>query len=142
MHFIYPAKIQEDEGGFFLVTFRDFSFAATDGETHQGALDEATDCLEEAVAACIDEGLPVPMPTRARRNEILIVLPPLMAAKAALHNAVLEERISKSAFARLLKVNEKEGRRLLDPHHKTKVPRLSEALAALNRRLIVGVEKL
>lgn len=59
MNFKYPATIQKGEGGFFLVTFRDFPFAATEGQTHEEAMREATDCLEEAVAVCIDERIPL-----------------------------------------------------------------------------------
>jgi len=36
--FIYPAKIKKDGAGFFLVTFPDISFAATDGKTMAEAL--------------------------------------------------------------------------------------------------------
>ncbi len=43
-------NIKQDEGGFFLVTFPDISFAATDGESLKEALVEAEDCLEEAIA--------------------------------------------------------------------------------------------
>ena len=67
-NFIYPAKIETDEDGFFLVTFRDLPFAATDGKTHQEALEAATGCLEEAIAMCIDDGLMVPLPSMQRKD--------------------------------------------------------------------------
>ena len=140
-NFIYPAKIEADEDGFFLVTFRDLSFAVTDGKTHQEAMEAATDCLEEAIAMCIDDGLEVPLPSRQRRGEIGIVLPTLMAAKAALYITIKKKGLTKAAFARLLNVNEKEGRRLLDPHHKTKIPRINEALSALGNKLVIGIWK-
>ena len=130
-NFIYPAKIETDEDGFFLVTFRDLPFAATDGKTHQEALEAATGCLEEAIAMCIDDGLMVPLPSMQRKNEIGIVLPALMAAKAALYITIRKKGLTKAAFARLLNVNEKESRRLLDPHHKTKIPRINEALSVM-----------
>ena len=34
------------------------------------------------------------------------------------------------------------ARRILDPMHPTKLPRLSKALAALGRRLVVGVKEI
>jgi antitoxin HicB len=140
-NFIYPAKIESDESGFFLVTFRDLPFAATDGRTHQEAMEAATDCLEEAIAMCIDDGLPIPLPSKLGKNEIGIVLPALMAAKAALCITIRRKGLTKAAFARLLKVDEKEGRRLLDPHHKTKIPRINEAMTALGNKLIIGMLK-
>ncbi|MEJ2333841.1 MAG: type II toxin-antitoxin system HicB family antitoxin [Desulfobulbales bacterium] len=140
-NFIYPGKIEADEDGFFLVTFRDLPFAATDAKTHQEALEAATDCLEEAIAMCIDDGLIVPLPSRQRKDEIGIVLPALMAAKAALYITIRKKGLTKAAFARLLNVNEKESRRLLDPHHKTKIPRINEALSVMGNKLVIGMLK-
>jgi antitoxin HicB len=40
----------------------------------------------------------------------------------------------------LLGSDEKEIRRMLDPRHPTKLPRIDAALAVLGRRLILGVE--
>ena len=140
-NFIYPAKIETDEDGFFLVTFRDLPFAATDGKTHQEALEAATDCLEEVIAMCIDDGLMVPLPSMQRKEEIGIVLPALMAAKAALYITIRKKGLSKAAFARLLNVNEKESRRLLDPHHKTKIPRINEAMSVMGNKLVIGMLK-
>ena len=140
-NFIYSAKIEVDEAGFFLVTFRDLPTALTDGKTHQEALDNATDCLEEAIAMCIDDGLEVPLPSQQRKGEIGIVLPALMAAKAALYITIRKKGLTKAAFSRLINVNEKEGRRLLDPHHKTKIPRINEALSALGNKLVIGMWK-
>ena len=140
-NFIYPAKIEADEDGFFLVTFRDLPFAVTDVKTFQEVLEAATDCLEEAIAMCIDDGLEVPFPSKQRKDEIGIVLPTLMAAKAALYITLKKKGLTKAALARLLNVNEKEGRRLLDPHHKTKIPRINEALSALGNKLVIGMWK-
>jgi antitoxin HicB len=139
--FIYPAKIEADEDGFFLVTFKDLPFAVTDGKTHQEAMNAATDCLEEAIAMCIDDGLLVPFPSKQCKDEIGIVLPTLMAAKAALYITIKKKGLTKASFARLLNVNEKESRRLLDPHHKTKIPRINEALSALGNKLVIGMLK-
>jgi antitoxin HicB len=95
-NFIYPAKIEADEDGFFLVTFRDLPFAATDDKTHQKALEAATDCLEEATAMCIDDGLQVPLPSKQQKDEIGIVLPALMAAKAALYITIRKKGLTKA----------------------------------------------
>lgn len=140
-NFIYPARIEPDKNGFFLVTFRDLMFAATDGKSFQEALVAATDCLEEAIAMCIDDGLQIPLPSKQQKDEIGIVLPALMASKAALYITIKKKGLTKASFARLLNVDEKEGRRLLDPHHKTKIPRINEALSALGNKLVIGLWK-
>ena len=60
--FTYPTKIRKDKAGFFLITFPDFPEAATDGESIEEALRNATDALEEAIAGRINRGEPVPQP--------------------------------------------------------------------------------
>jgi hypothetical protein len=45
--------------------------------------------------------------------------------------AVRDVGISNSGLARCLRLDEKEARRILDPHHPRKPPRIEAALAAL-----------
>jgi antitoxin HicB len=37
-------------------------------------------------------------------------------------------------------VDEKEVRRLLDPHYGSKLPRIAQAIGVLGRRLVIGLE--
>lgn len=37
-YFAYPATVEPDEAGFYLVTFSDFPEAATDGQSREEAL--------------------------------------------------------------------------------------------------------
>ncbi len=141
--FIYPATIERDEEGFYLVKFPDFPFAATDGRTLQEALKEAKDCLQEAIAVCIDDALPIPSPSRQEVGQYSIPLPALMAAKATLHNAVKEmgSKINKSELARRLGIDEREVRRMLDPRNNTKIPRIEQVLESLGWQLVTGWKK-
>ncbi|MFH1933327.1 MAG: type II toxin-antitoxin system HicB family antitoxin [Pseudomonadota bacterium] len=139
--FTYPANIKPDEGGFFLVTFPDISFGATDGESLKEALAEAEDCLEEAIAVCIVDGLAIPEASTVKKGQYAIPLSAQMSAKAALYIAVREEGISKSELARRLCVDEKEIRRMLSPKHQTKLQRIEQALSLLGRRLIISLKK-
>jgi len=43
-------------------------------------------------------------------------------------------------LARRLGIDEKEVRRLLDPHYGSKLPRIAQAVEALGRRLVIGLE--
>ncbi len=54
--------------------------------------------------------------------------------------AVRDTGIKNTELASRLGADEKEVRRLLDPHHRSKLPRLEAALEALGRRLVIGVE--
>jgi antitoxin HicB len=48
---------------------------------------------------------------------------------------VREAGISNSELARRMRLDEKEARRILDPHHPTKLPRIEEALSVLGRHV-------
>ena len=43
-------------------------------------------------------------------------------------------------LARQLGVDEKEVRRLLDPHYGSKLPRIAQAISLLGQRLVIGLE--
>ena len=64
-----------------------------------------------------------------------------MAAKAALYLAMREAGMTNVQLSRKLGCDEKEVRRMLDPRHPTKLPRIKEALDVLGKRLVVGVEE-
>ena len=66
--FTYPAVFTPDEDGGFVVTFPDVPEAITQGDTIEECLAEAIDCLEEAIATHISEGLKVPTPSKSPRG--------------------------------------------------------------------------
>jgi antitoxin HicB len=139
--FIYPAVLTPDEAeGGFTVKFIDLPEAITQGDDVEDALKEASDCLEEAIANRIVMGLPIPKPSRMQKGRYAVTLPAQTAAKAALYLAIQEANINKTELAKRLHCDEKEVRRLLDPHHPSKLPRLEAALAAVGRNLIVGLQ--
>ncbi len=134
--FTYPMKLtpDKDDGG-YIVTCRDLPEAITQGESIQDALTEAADCLEEAIAARIDDRRDIPEPSALERNERAVSVPTSMALEAAVFLAVREAGIGNSELARLMKLDEKEARRILDPRHPTKLPRIEAALSALGRQV-------
>jgi antitoxin HicB len=135
----FPVDLEVDEDGRVVATVADVPGCVTDGATEAEALAEASDALEEALAAHIDDrdDIPEPSPTRGRP---LVAPGALIAAKAALYMALAETGMSKVALAKRLGVAETEVRRMLDPRHNTKIGTLETALAALGRRLVVTVE--
>lgn len=139
-NFAYPASVVRDEAGFYLVTFPDFPEAATDGSSRETALDDAADVLEEAIAGRINRGDSIPRPSSRKARQSLVAVPAQMAVKAALYAAVKEAGMRNSELAKRLGADEKEIRRLLDPHHRSKLPRLEAALEALGKKLVIGVE--
>jgi len=139
--FIYPAILtpDEEEGG-FVVRFVDFPEAITQGDDIEDALGEAADCLEEAIANRIVMGLPIPKPSRTAKGQYAVPLPAHTAAKAALCVALRAAKITRMELARRLHCDEKEVRRLLDPRHPSKLPRIESALAAVGQKLVVGLQ--
>lgn len=69
----YPAEIERDEDGRYVVTFPDFGWGATDGATWDEALAEARDLLSELIAATMREGTDLPEPSRATKGRPLVV---------------------------------------------------------------------
>jgi antitoxin HicB len=140
--FAYPARLERgDKSGVLVITFRDFPEAITQVKGEKDALWQAADCLEEAIAGRIADRREIPKASRAARGERLIPIPAPMAAKAALYLAMGEAGITTVQLARKLGCGEKEVRRMLDPRHPTKLPRIKEALDVLGKRLVVSVEE-
>ncbi|HSK81033.1 MAG TPA: type II toxin-antitoxin system HicB family antitoxin [Thermoanaerobaculia bacterium] len=135
--FAYPVTLTPDEtDGGFVVTFPDLPEAITQGDTVTEALVEASDALDEAIAGRIRRGDRIPPPSPLKDRHVVLV-PALTAAKAALYIALQESGISKSDLAERLKCDEKEVRRLLDPRHPSKLPRIQKALTSLGRGIAV-----
>jgi len=141
MQFNYPATLTPDPTGGFVVTFRDWPEAITQGDSLEEALLEAADCLEEAVAARIDDRGEIPASSARLPDEHPVAVPIQTALKAALFLATRETGVGPTELARRLGINEKEARRLLDPRHASKAATLERALLAVGRRLAIAVEK-
>ncbi len=74
--FAFLATITPDEvDGGYTVIFRDLPEAITLGETKEQYFTEAADCLEEALAARIDDHCVIPIPTDAEEGEVMIYVP-------------------------------------------------------------------
>ncbi len=128
-----------DEGG-YVVTCRDLPQLITQGEDEQDALEQASDAMDEAFATYMIEGMDFPAPSKSKRGEHLISPPAETMAKAALYVAMREAGISKTQLAKQLGIDEKEVRRLLDPHYHSKLPRIAQAISLLGQRLVIGLE--
>ena len=137
--FNYPAEIQRDADGRFVVTFPDFGWGATDGATRREALAEAKDLLRELISTTIRENAHLPAPSPATKRRPVVVPPVQVALKAALHEAYRSAGISQSQLARDLDVTESAVRRMLNPDHPTKVATIDDALQRLGKRITVTV---
>ena len=135
----YPAEVERDEDGRYVVAFPDFGWGATDGGTRDEALSEARDLLRELIATTMRESKDLPRPSRATRRRPLVVPPLPIALKAALYEAFREVGVSQRRLARDLEVAESEVRRMLNPDHATKAAAIDRALRRLGKRVSVSV---
>jgi antitoxin HicB len=135
----YPCRLEPDEGG-FLVTCRDVDGILTWGETRAMAEAMAADAIATQLSrAPALQDWPAPSPTPP--DEVLVVLPPLLAAKTALRVAMTEAGLDHSGLARRLGVSETAARRLLNFRYRSRIDLIEQALAALGKRLVVEVRR-
>ena len=135
----YPARLDAEEDGGYVVTFPDFGIGVTQGDNREEALAQAADLLETMVANYMAEGWDLPAASPARGRP-LVRLAPLVAAKAEVFRAMRCAGIDKVELSRRLGIAPKDVERLFSIHHKTRLEQLEAALAVLGRRLVVSVE--
>jgi antitoxin HicB len=139
MRYAYPYDLAPQPEGGFTVTFPDLPEAITQGDTEEEAAAMAEDAVITALSFYTDnaERLPRPSPARGRP---LAYVPPLVAAKLALHDAMLAAGVSNVALARRLGTDEKTVRRLRDPLHQSRINQIDAALRALGKRMGIVIE--
>lgn len=138
MRYAYPYDVTADEGSRFLVTFADVPQAHDDGATEAEAIADAAGSLVAALQGYVQGRMDIPAPSRPKRGQGTIALPPLAAAKLALYQVMRERRMTNVALARLLGLSsESDARRLIDLEHRSHIGQVVAALAALGKEVIV-----
>jgi antitoxin HicB len=141
-YFVYPATLTPDaQDGGFVVTFLDIPEAITQGEDIPEALQQAANCLEEAMVGRIRRREDTPEASPRGAGQYAVALPAHTAAKTALYLALRQAQLSQVELAAWLNCDEKEARRLLDPRHASKLSRIAAALAVLGQQC-VGVQSM
>jgi antitoxin HicB len=134
MRYAYPYELIPQAKGGFTVTFPDVPEAITQGESEEEAAAMAENALAAALSFYADNTEPLPRPSPAGERK-LAYIPPLIAAKLALHDVMLAAGVSNVALARRLGVDEKIVRRLRDPLHKSRIDQVDAALRSLGKRI-------
>lgn len=134
----FATALESDPDGGVLVTFADVPEAIAHGRSRGEVLAQAREALAVALFGYLKQGRKIP--AAKRRSGIRVTPHATDVLKIAVVEAWLESGLSKSEFARMLGVDEKEARRILDPDAATKADRLEEALAVLGRKLSIAVE--
>ena len=87
MIYAYPCRLTPDEGGGFVVAFRDVPEAITGGDDRAEALAMAEDALASALAGYVHEEWEIPVPSVIEEGETVVAVPSVVAAKLALYSA-------------------------------------------------------
>ena len=141
MKFVYPASICRFSNDEYVVSFRDVPWCHTSGADLTEALAEAEDALEEAIAAYINQGEPIPRPSELLDGEFLVSVPVDTAAKAALAMAIHDSGMTRLALAQRLGVHDKMVGRMLDTRCVSSVNEINGALRVLGRRAVLEVQE-
>ncbi|MGC1460577.1 MAG: type II toxin-antitoxin system HicB family antitoxin [Terracidiphilus sp.] len=135
----YPVRLKAAEEGGFLVTFPDIPEAITQGEDVEDALRHAADALETALDFYFEYRRPVPAPSKPKRGQRLVELPPSVSAKVLLLNEMLRQKVRPAELARRIGTTPQEVNRLTNIRHTTRIDRVDTALRALGKRLLIRV---
>ena len=136
---LYRVKLEPDGQGGLIAEVPDFPGALTVGRDRSDALEQALDALLTMIHGAMRDGAAVPLPSRVRRGEPYVALPPGVAAKVAIHNAMRHLGVTQAALAERLGCDPRQVRRLLDIDHVSTLAQREAALAALGKRLTVKV---
>jgi antitoxin HicB len=122
-----------------MVTFPDIPEANSQGDSVEDALKMAADALETALDFYFDAGRPVPAPSKPKRGQAVVELPPSVTAKVLLLNEMLRQKVRPAELARRIGTTPQEVNRLTNIRHTTRIDRVDTALRALGKRLIIRV---
>jgi antitoxin HicB len=128
------------KAGGYVVTFPDFGYGVTQGETDEEAMEMAHDLLMLTIGDYIRESRPLPLAKRHRGSKFRpVLLPALQTAKVDLYAAFLESGLKKAEFARRIGIPKTHIERLFSLRHQSRLDQLEAAFAALGKRLHVEV---
>lgn len=138
MQYAYPCVLTSEPGGGFSVHFPDVPDALTCGDDFDHALVMAEDALVTALGAYVRCGEVIPTPGARTKEQKLIAVPTVVAAKLALYSTMRRDGLTKAALARRLGLREGEVHKLLSPEHPSRISQLENALRAVGRRLMIA----
>ncbi len=141
MNMSYPVTLKSYRGGQVGAFFADVPEAITAGTNEAEALDRAQDALLVPLSSYLDDGRPLPRPSRAKRGQPVVVLPLRAAIKLAIHGAICEQGATQAQLGEMLGIDGRQVRRILNLDHESKLSQLEAALAALGLRASVSVTK-
>ena len=135
----YLALFEPDrKAGGYVVTFPDFGYGVTQGETEEEAMEMAQDLLMLTIGDCIRDSRSLPTPKRYRGSKFRpVALSALQSVKVDLYTAFLESGLKKAELARRIGIPKTHIERLFSLRHQSRLNQIEAAFAALGKRLHV-----
>jgi antitoxin HicB len=140
----YLIETTRDDNGTLLVTCPAFPEVTTFGADEHEALANAISAIEEAIAARIHDGDPLPRPVAAapkRHGMLLAKLPLLSSLKVELVTAMRNAGVTRAELARRLGWHREQVDRLFRLDHASRVDQIEAAFAALGRSVDVRTHR-
>ena len=138
MEIRYPATVEPQNDGSFLVQFVDLPDTFTEGQTKEEALFNAGEVLSAMLAWRLVEAKDVPAPSQKVKGAYYVA--PDAKTQAAMLLRLARGERSLSELARALETSWPAAKRLEDPAHWPSLKTLDRAAAALGKRLVLVLE--
>jgi antitoxin HicB len=137
----YLALFEPDRiAGGYVVTFPDFGYGVTQGETAEEAMEMAKDLLMLTIGDFIGQSKPLPRAKHHRGSKFRPVeLSALQAAKVDLYTSFLESGLKKAELARRIGIPKTHIDRLFSLRHRSRLEQIEGSFAALGKRLHLEV---
>ena len=134
----YPATVESQKDGSYLVRFLDLPDTFTEGQSLDAALFKAAEALSAVLAWRLNEAKDVPAPTQKAKGAQYIA--PDAKTQAAMLLRLARGERTLSDLARALQTSWPAAKRLEDPTHWPSLKTLDRAAAALGKRLVLTLE--
>lgn len=127
MNIAYPVTFKTYPSGRIGAFLENVVEAITAGASEAEALDHAQEALVVAMSAYLDGGCALPVPSKAKRTQPMVTVPPRVAIKLAIHEAMREQAMTQAQFGERLGIDGRQVRRILDLDHESKLSQLESA---------------
>lgn len=135
----YPVILTKD-GDSLVAEFPDVPEAMTVGSSEDNALTWAQDALVVALSGYLDDRRAIPKPSKPKTGQKTVTLPPLVASKLAIYQAMREQGVTQAQLAAKLRCDARQIRRLLDLDHQSRLDLINDALHILGKKLVIDIQ--
>lgn len=136
----YPIFLTPDKNGSVIARFPDVPEAMTVGADENNAVEWAQDALVVALTGYVDDRRDIPPPSKPKRGQKSVNLPPQVAMKLTIYQAMRDQGVTQAALGECMGVDSRQVRRILDLDHNTSLAQLLRALQCLGKELVIDIQ--